>query len=45
MLTMYQGCRSRSMSGGHDLLAEDLPPFLEALVAGKHGGGVLVAAW
>jgi hypothetical protein len=32
-----QGC-------SHDLIAEDLAPLLEALVAGQHGGGVLVAA-
>jgi hypothetical protein len=31
------------MCGGHDLVAEDLTPVLEALVAGEHGGSVLVA--
>ena len=29
---------------GHDLVAEDLAPFLEALVGGEHGRGVFVAA-
>ena len=30
--------------GCHDFIAEDLAPFLEALVAGEHGGSMLVAA-
>jgi hypothetical protein len=30
--------------GGHDVVAEDLAPLLEALVGGEDGGGVLVAA-
>jgi len=30
--------------GSYDLIAEDLVRLLEALVAGKHGGSVLVAA-
>ena len=30
--------------GGHDLVAEDLAPLLEALVAGEHGRRVFVAA-
>ncbi|MEQ8329687.1 MAG: hypothetical protein RH859_04405 [Longimicrobiales bacterium] len=29
--------------GGHDVVAEDLAPLLEALVGGEHGGGGLVA--
>ena len=29
--------------GGHDLVAEDPAPFLEALVRGRHGRGVAVA--
>lgn len=29
---------------GHDFIAEDLAPILEALVAGEHGGSMLVAA-
>ena len=29
--------------GGHDLVAEDLSPLLEALVGGEHGRSVLVA--
>ena len=28
---------------GHDLVAQDLAPLLEALVGGEHGGRVLVA--
>src|SRR5439155_16319145 len=29
---------------GHDVVAEDLAPLLEAFVRREHGGGVLVAA-
>jgi hypothetical protein len=40
MLTMWQWWSSRSMSAaGHDVVAEDLAPLLEALVGGEHGGG------
>ena len=30
--------------GGHDLVVEDLPPLLEALVRGEYGRSMLVAA-
>ncbi len=30
--------------GGHDFITKDVAPLLEAFVARKHGGGVLVAA-
>ena len=28
----------------HDIISEDLAPFLKALIRGQHGGGFLVAA-
>src|ERR1700761_4462506 len=29
--------------GGHDFIAQDLAPLLEALIRGEHGGGMFVA--